>query len=162
AAFALESTLDDLARELNIDALELRIQNAAQEGDLRADGQPWPRIGLAECLERARGVYADQQSRLGPNEGVGLAAGGWPGATDAASAVCRLNGDGTLQITTGTVDLSGTNTTFALIAAEVFGMTDSASVRVNTADTDSAPYVGGTGGSKVTYTIGPAVLKAAQ
>jgi CO/xanthine dehydrogenase Mo-binding subunit len=162
AAFALESTIDELARQLNMDPVELRIKNAVAEGDVRADGATWTRIGLAECLEQARTVYAAERAGLGPNEGVGIAAGGWPGATDAASAVCRLNGDGSLQVTTGTVDLTGTNTTFAIIAAEVFGMTDSASVRVNTADTDSAPYVGGTGGSKVTYTIGPAVLKAAQ
>jgi CO/xanthine dehydrogenase Mo-binding subunit len=162
AAFALESTIDELARTLKIDPLELRIKNAVREGDIRADGQPWPRIGLAECLEGARAVYARERATLGPNEGIGLAAGGWPGATDAASAVCRLNGDGSLQITTGTVDLSGTNTTFALIAAEVFGLTSPEEVRVTTANTDHAPYVGGTGGSKVVYTIGPAVLRAAE
>lgn len=162
AAFALESAIDDLARELKMDPIELRVKNAAVEGDERADGVTWTRIGLTECLERARVAYQAERATLGPNEGLGVAVGGWPGATDAASAVCRLNGDGTLQITTGTVDLTGTNTLFAIIAAEVFGMTDSTAVRVNTADTDSAPYVGGTGGSKVTYTIGPAVLKAAQ
>jgi CO/xanthine dehydrogenase Mo-binding subunit len=162
AAFALESTIDDLARELKIDPLELRIQNACREGDIRADGQAWPRIGLTECLEQARAIYARERASLGPNEGIGLAAGGWPGATDAASAVCRLNGDGSLQITTGTVDLSGTNTTFAIIAAEVFGLNSPEQVRVTTANTDHAPYVGGTGGSKVVYTIGPAVLRAAE
>ncbi len=162
AAFALESAVDDLARELKMDPLELRLKNASVEGDIRADGEKWERIGLAECLERAQTAYTAQRAALGPNEGVGVAAGGWPGATDAASAVCRLNSDGSLQITTGTVDLTGTNTTFAMIAAEVFGMRDSTQVRVNTANTDSAPYVGGTGGSKVTYTIGPAVLKAAE
>jgi CO/xanthine dehydrogenase Mo-binding subunit len=162
AAFALESALDDLARQLNVDPLELRVKNAAVEGDERADGVRWTRIGLAECLARAQVAYASERANLGPNEGLGVAAGGWPGATDAASAVCRLNGDGSLQVTTGTVDLTGTNTSFAIIAAEVFGMRDSTRVRVNTADTDSAPYVGGTGGSKVTYTIGPAVLKAAE
>ena len=162
AAFALESTIDELARMLNIDALELRVQNACREGDIRADGQAWPRIGLAECLERARAIYDLERASLGPNEGIGLAAGGWPGATDAASAVCRLNGDGSLQITTGTVDLSGTNTTFAVIAAEVFGLASPEQVRVTTANTDHAPYVGGTGGSKVVYTIGPAVLRAAE
>jgi CO/xanthine dehydrogenase Mo-binding subunit len=41
-------------------------------------------------------------------------------------------------------------------------MSDPSKVRVTTADTNSAPHVGGTGGSKVTYTIGPAVLRAAQ
>jgi CO/xanthine dehydrogenase Mo-binding subunit len=162
AAFALESTIDDVAHELNIDPLALRMQNACREGDIRADGQPWTRIGLVECLDRAQAIYQRERASLGPNEGVGLAAGGWPGATDAASAVCRLNGDGTLQITTGTVDLSGTNTTFAIIAAEVFGLANPEDVRVTTANTDHAPYVGGTGGSKVTYTIGPAVLRAAE
>jgi CO/xanthine dehydrogenase Mo-binding subunit len=162
AAFALESTLDELARELRMDPVELRIKNAAAEGDIRADGGTWTRIGLAECLAQAQAAYAAERASLGPNEGVGIAAGGWPGATDSASAVCRLNGDGTLQITTGTVDLTGTNTTFAIIAAEVFGISDASQVRVTTANTDSAPYVGGTGGSKVTYTIGPAVLRAAE
>jgi CO/xanthine dehydrogenase Mo-binding subunit len=129
---------------------------------MRADGETWTRIGLAECLQQAQAAYNVERESLGPNEGLGVAAGGWPGATDAASAVCRLNGDGTLQITTGTVDLTGTNTMFAIIAAEVFGMSDASKVRVTSADTDSAPYVGGTGGSKVTYTIGPAVLRAAE
>jgi CO/xanthine dehydrogenase Mo-binding subunit len=162
AAFALESAIDDLARDLKMDPVELRIKNAVAEGDARADGETWTRIGLAECLEQAQKAYAAERAELGPNEGLGVAAGGWPGATDAASAVCRLNGDGTLQITTGTVDLTGTNTTFAMIAAEVFGMRDASKVRVVSANTDSAPYVGGTGGSKVTYTIGPAVLRAAE
>jgi CO/xanthine dehydrogenase Mo-binding subunit len=162
AAFALESAIDDLAHELKMDPLEFRIKNAVAEGDARVDGGTWTRIGLAECLASAQSVYNAERASLGPNEGLGIAAGGWPGATDAASAVCRLNGDGTLQITTGTVDLSGTNTMFAMLAAEVFGMRDASKVRVTTADTDSAPYVGGTGGSKVTYTIGPAVLRAAE
>ena len=162
AAFALECAMDDLARQLKMDPLELRLKNAAAEGDERADGGTWTRIGLVECLERAQAAYAAERAALGPNEGLGVAAAGWPGATDSASAVCRLNSDGSLHITTGTVDLTGTNTMFAIIAAEVFGFTDPTKVRVTTADTDSAPYVGGTGGSKVTYTIGPAVLKAAQ
>ena len=162
AMFALESTVDDLAGELHVDPFELRVKNAAKEGDVRADGVIWTRIGLQECLERAQPFYERERAARGPNEGVGVAVGGWPGATDAASAVCRLNSDGTLQVTTGTVDLSGTNTSFAIIAAEVFGMSDTSKVRVNTADTDSAPYVGGTGGSKVVYTIGPAVLRAAE
>ncbi|MCA1645943.1 MAG: molybdopterin-dependent oxidoreductase [Chloroflexi bacterium] len=46
--------------------------------------------------------------------------------------------------------LSGTNTTFAMIAAEVFGLANPEQVRVTMANTDHAPYVGRTGGSKVT------------
>jgi CO/xanthine dehydrogenase Mo-binding subunit len=162
AIFALECTVDEVVRALGMDPLELRVQNAAHEGDTLADGSSWPRMGLTECLQQARAVYAAERAAQGPNEGVGVAVGGWPGATDAASAVCRLNSDGSLQLTMGSVDLTGTNTTFAIIAAEVFGLSDAAQVRVTTANTDHAPYVGGTGGSKVTYTIGPAVLRAAQ
>ncbi|MBV9543393.1 MAG: xanthine dehydrogenase family protein molybdopterin-binding subunit [Chloroflexi bacterium] len=161
-AFSLESTVDEVARELGMDPLALRLQNAAHQGDATADGGTWPRIGLEECLQAARPLYESERAACGPHEGVGLAAGGWPGATDAASAVCRLNSDGSLQLTTGTVDLTGTSTTFAMIVAEVLGLDDANAVRVSTADTNAAPHVGGTGGSKVTYTIAPAVLRAAE
>jgi CO/xanthine dehydrogenase Mo-binding subunit len=161
-AFALESTMDDLARALGMDPLELRLRNAAREGDIRADGSAWPRIGLVQCLEAARDLYVAERKAAGPGEGVGIAAGGWPGATESASAVCRLNADGSLQVSLGAVDLTGTNTTFAIIAAEAFGLDDPSQVRVTTVNSDSAPYAGGSGGSKVTYTIGPAVLRSAE
>jgi CO/xanthine dehydrogenase Mo-binding subunit len=161
-AFALESAMDELSRALGMDPLELRLKNAARQGDVRADGSPWPRIGLLECLEAARDVYRAERQAAGPGEGVGIAAGGWPGATESASAVCRLNADGSLQVALGAVDLTGTNTTFAIIAAEAFGLDDPSQVRVTTVNSDSAPYAGGSGGSKVTYTIGPAVLRSAE
>jgi CO/xanthine dehydrogenase Mo-binding subunit len=161
-AFALESAMDELARALGMDPLELRLRNAAREGDMRADGSPWPRIGLVQCLEAARDLYLAERKAAGPGEGVGIAAGGWPGATESASAVCRLNADGSLQVSLGAVDLTGTNTTFAIIAAEAFGLDDPSQVRVTTVNSDSAPYAGGSGGSKVTYTIGPAVLRSAE
>jgi CO/xanthine dehydrogenase Mo-binding subunit len=66
-----------------------------------------------------------------------------------------------LTIVLGSVDLNGTNTTFGQIAAEAFGMSPE-SIKVGTADTSSAPFAGGTGGSKITYTMGPAVQKAAE
>ena len=161
-AFALESTLDELARALGMDPLELRLKNAAREGDIRADGSRWPRIGLIECLESAAEAYRAERKAAGPNEGVGIAAGGWPGAVESASAVCRLNADGSLQVVLGAVDLTGTNTTFGIITAEAFGLDDPSQVRVTTVNSDAAPYAGGSGGSKVTYTIGPAVLRAAE
>ena len=161
-AFALESTLDELARALGMDPLELRLKNAAREGDIRADGSRWPRIGLIECLESAADAYRAERQAAGPNEGVGIAAGGWPGAVESASAICRLNADGSLQVVLGAVDLTGTNTTFGIITAEAFGLDDPSQVRVTTVNSDAAPYAGGSGGSKVTYTIGPAVLRAAE
>jgi CO/xanthine dehydrogenase Mo-binding subunit len=61
----------------------------------------------------------------------------------------------------GTVDLTGSDTSMALIAAEGLGLSVSA-VNVSHDNTDTMPYSGGTGGSKTTYSMGPAVLAAAQ
>lgn len=162
AAFAIESTVDELALALGLDPFELRARNAAREGDLRSDNQPWPSIGLVECLERAEPIYRAEQAARGVNEGVGVAVGGWPGGTEPAAATCRLNADGTLQVTLGAVDISGTHTGFQLIAAEAFGLDSPSQVRVVTADSDAAPQSGASGGSKITYTVGAAVQRAAE
>ncbi len=162
AAFAIESVVDEVARQIGMDPFEVRKKNAAAEGDLRVDGQTWPRIGLKECLEKAEPVYRAERQAAGPGEGVGIALGGWPGGIEPAAAACRLNSDGSLQISLGSVDLTGTNTTFAMIAAEAFGLDDLSNVRVTTVDTDGAPFAGASGGSKITYSVGPAVLKAAE
>ena len=162
AAFALESLVDEVAQVLKIDPFELRVKNAVREGDLMADGRGWPRIGLVECLERAEPLYRAELAATGSNEGVGVALGGWPGGLEPAAAACRLNSDGTLQVSLGSVDMTGVNTSFAMIAAEAFGLDDPAQVRVTTVDTDAAPYAGVSGGSKVTYSSGPAVLHAAE
>ena len=66
-----------------------------------------------------------------------------------------------MTIVTSAVDMSGVNTGFAAIAAETFGLAPE-QMRVVTADTASGPYAGASGGSKVTYTVGTAVLRAAE
>jgi CO/xanthine dehydrogenase Mo-binding subunit len=145
-----------------MDPLELRRKNAIRQGDIRPDGTPWPQVGLLECIERAEPVYRAELAAAGPGEGVGLALGGWFGGTEPSSALCRLESDGTLQISIGSVDLTGTNAGFQIIAAEAFGLDSADKVRVTTVDTDAAPYSGATGGSKTMYTMGPSVMKAAQ
>ncbi len=160
AYFALESAMDELSRKLGVDPLTLRLKNASVEGDPQVNGRPWPRIGLVECLEQAARDPLWVKRQKGDDEGIGVAAGGWPGGTEPAAAVCRVNGDGTLTVQVGSVDITGTHTTFALIAAQTFGI-DPSRVRVITGDTDAAPYAGFAGGSKITTTVGSAVLAAA-
>ena len=165
AAFALESQMDEMARALAMDPLDLRLLNASAEGDLMANGNKWPRIGLRPCLERLR-EERDRRKAAPTRDprfkrGVGVAVGGWMGGIEPANAVCRLERDGTLSIILGTVDMSGTNTVFAQIASEAFGL-DPGLIRVVNADTDAAPYAGSSGGSKITYTVGAAVEKAAR
>jgi len=165
ASFAIESQMDDLARGLDLDPLELRLLNAVDEGDRLPNGKPWPRIGLHACLDRLRAPWQARRSRgqrpSGRRRGVGVAVGGWMGGVEPSSAVCRLNGDGSLSIVVGTVDLSGTNTVLAQIAAEAFG-TEVTQVQVVNADSDAAPFAGSSGGSKITYTVGTAVKLAAE
>jgi CO/xanthine dehydrogenase Mo-binding subunit len=158
--FAAESTMDDLARELGIDPIELRLMNAAEEGDPMPNGRPWPRIGLRQCLEKLRDLPAWRDRARQPNEGVGVAIGGLFGGLQSAGASCRLESDGTLTVVVGSVDISGTNTGLVLMAAEALGI-EPARIRVVNADTDSAPFAGNAGGSKITLTVGTAVVQAA-
>src|SRR3712207_769875 len=148
-----------------MDPFELRSKNAVVEGDLRPNDQPWPRIGLRECLDQAaehwQRLRAQRQAEGGVKIGVGMAVGGWPGGIEPATAICRLNTDGTFSVVLGAIDLSGTDTSFKQIAAESLGLPTEA-VEIAHGDTDNAPYAGGTGGSKITYTVGLAIQRAAE
>jgi CO/xanthine dehydrogenase Mo-binding subunit len=73
----------------------------------------------------------------------------------------RLNPDGTLQVMTGQVDIAGTNIALAQIAATAYGV-DIDKVKITTGDTDVAPVTGLSAGSKTTYTVGVAVIQAAE
>ncbi len=160
AAFALESVLDDVARALGHDPIELRLRNASKGGDPMPSGETWPRIGLRESLQAVQEdpIWRDRR-RDGP--GVGVAAGGWFGGIEPASACIRMNTDGTMHVVVGSVDISGTATGLAQVAAETLGV-PVAQIRLVASDTDSAPYAGMAGGSKIMYTVGSAVAKAAQ
>ena len=159
AYFALESAMDELALKLGMDPIELRLRNASREGDPAADGKPWPRIGMVECLEAARNhpLYA---APLGAGEGVGVALGSWGGARSPAAAGCRVEPDGTVSILIGSPDISGASTGLAIIAAEAFGVSPE-KVRVEIGDTTVAPLGPSAGGSKVIYSLGGAVYEAA-
>ena len=160
AYFALEVAMDELAVSLDIDPIELRLRNVSREGDLAADGSEWPRIASVEVLEKARelSVYS---APLGSDEAVGVALGAWGGARTPSSAGCRVDPDGTVSVTVGSPDISGTATGLALIAAEAFGVAPEM-VRVEVADTATAPFGATSSGSQVTYSVGGAVYEAAR
>ena len=163
AFFALESLIDELAEIMDHDPLALRLRNAARPGEPMANGDPWPSMGMVQVLEAlaAHPTWQEREHARARGRGVGVAVGGWPGGTQGAAATCMLNRDGFLEVHLGTVDLTGTSTGFALMAAETFGVEPSR-VRIVQGDTANAPFVGATGGSKITYTVGPAVIQAAE
>lgn len=163
ASLAIESAVSEMADKLGIDQFEIRLKNCVVEGDPRPNGGPWPRIGLKQTLEALskHPLWKERDAITASGKGLGVAVGGWPGGIEPATAVCRLEPDGKFTIVLGSVDLNGTNTTFAQIVAEELGL-DANDLRVVTASTDAAPFAGGTGGSKITYTVGAAVKKAAE
>ena len=160
ATFALEQVIDELAGRLGIDPIELRRRNLVGPDDAMADGERWGTIGLAECLDRvaAHPLWRDRAS-LPAGEGVGVATGVWPGSRQQAAAICRLEADGRVTVVTGVVDISGTMTGFATIAAEGLGI-EPGDVSVVAADAPSAPRSPVSGGSVVTYATGRAVQLA--
>jgi CO/xanthine dehydrogenase Mo-binding subunit len=170
ATFALESLVDELCQKLEIEPLAFRLRNGLKEGDSTLDHRTWRRIGLLECLQRAQEhpLWRERSAARsvpvglqGWKVGIGLAAGGWPGGTEPAAAACRLEKDGSITVVVGSVDLTGSDTAMALIAAQGLGV-QAENVTVVHDSTDTMPYNGGTGGSKTIYALGAAVLAAAR
>jgi CO/xanthine dehydrogenase Mo-binding subunit len=177
AYFALESTVQELCQQLAIDPLQFRRINAPKEGDPHFMIGRWPRVALHECLdlieqhplwqqrEQARQDLPSELKELkelqGWKVGVGLAIGDWMAGTEPAAALCRLENDGSFTVVVGSVDMSGSDTSFALIAANELSQPAEA-VNVIHDNTDSMPYSGLSAGSKTTYTVGAAVLSAAR
>jgi CO/xanthine dehydrogenase Mo-binding subunit len=162
ASFALESLLDEIADKLGIDGVELRQRNAVVPGDTMVDGEPWVRLGTQEVLA----AIADHplwkgRKSLPKGEGVGLSLGVWAGGKEPAAAMCRLEGDGTVTIITGVVDMSGVGSGFATIAAETLGIHPSR-INIVASDTASAPRSPMRGGSVVTYSSGRAIQRSVE
>ncbi|MCC6175949.1 MAG: xanthine dehydrogenase family protein molybdopterin-binding subunit [Chloroflexi bacterium] len=159
--FAIESAMDELARTLGVDPIALRLQSCVVEGDPMPHGQTWARIGLVECLERLREHPAWKHRRERPGEGVGVAIGGLMVTLQSASALCRLNSDGTVTGIVGSVDISGSNTALRQLLSASFGLPPER-VAMSNAASDTAPHSPMSGGSKITLVVGSALVRAAE
>jgi CO/xanthine dehydrogenase Mo-binding subunit len=159
--FATECMIDEFCERLRIDPLELRLKNAAKEGDLQSHGIPHPKIGFIETVEAARQSEHYRSKLVGPNRGRGVASGYWLNAGLTSSATARVNGDGTVTLVEGSTDIGGTRTSIAMQLAEVLGIA-AEDVIPSVADTDSIGYTEVTGGSRVTFATGWAAYEAGQ
>src|SRR3977135_1337389 len=112
--------------------------------------------GYRETLEAIIN-HPDYKKPLGPNQGRGVASGYWFNGGGEASATVQINADGTILVATGSPDMGGSRASMALMAAETFGV-DYAQVRAIVADTASIGYTHVTGGSRVTFATGMAVV----
>ncbi len=160
AAFVVESTMDILADKLGMCPLELRLKNAAKEGTKAPYGPKFLRIGYEETLLAAKNSK-QWNTPLGPNQGRGIASGFWFNIGGNSSASVALNEDGTVIVVTGNPDIGGSRASMAIMTAEVLGI-EVSRVKPLVADTESVPYSDLTGGSRVTFATGKAVIEAAQ
>jgi CO/xanthine dehydrogenase Mo-binding subunit len=159
--FALESLVDEAADAVNMDPLTFRLQNVSRDGDLMPDNVILPDVNFVEILERVRQHPCWTTPLTGPNQGRGLALGMWtmPGGT--TSCHMTLSADGSVTLVLGTVDLSATRTTLAMVAAEALGL-EMKDVRVVVGDTDMVSYCDASAGDRVTYITSKAIYQAAQ
>lgn len=166
-AFGLEQAMDELARKLGIDPLDLRLHNYS-EVDQDKDRPYTMPDGLRACYEKATEVFGWRAwQRPEPNgpmrRGIGIAGHNWIGGAGhpPGFAWVKLNGDGTADIVTGTQDLgTGTRTGLAQVAAEELGL-PLENVNLLLGDTDNGPYAPTSAGSATQATIGPAIRSAA-
>jgi xanthine dehydrogenase YagR molybdenum-binding subunit len=165
-AFALESAMDALARELDMDPVVLRLANYTGEDQVRDLPYSSP-DGLRSCYERALERFRSgdaphlRTDRRGVRRGVGVAAHEWGGGGSPPAYVwAKLNADGSLEVVTGTQDIgTGTRTALTQVAAEELGVgTDRVTLRLG--DSGTGPFAPQSGGSATLATLGPAVRAA--
>ncbi len=171
-AFAIESILDELAMELKINPLALRMKNGFVEGDTTICGQLLDHaIGFKESMETLKPLYEKALKEARANttreikRGVGLG-GVWfgPGrsAPDQSEAWAELLPDDSLQIWIAASDMGqGTDTMFWQIAAETIRF-PLERVKVFTTDTELTPDGNFSSGSRQTYVSGRAVQMAVE
>jgi xanthine dehydrogenase YagR molybdenum-binding subunit len=163
--FGLECLLDELSARLEIDPLELRTRNHA-DNDL-VEGRPYSSKNLLECYRRAEPHWARREEVRARSDdtwrrGVGLASQIWYGGGGPPSyAWVRVGSDGRVTVITAMQDIgTGTRTAMAQIAAEELGLPLDR-VRVSLGDSSRGPYASISAGSSTTPSMGPAVRAAA-
>jgi CO/xanthine dehydrogenase Mo-binding subunit len=172
-AWAVEQAMDQLALELNMDPIDLRLKNIPTFSQARRGSPPYTSTGLKECLEEGAKAFNWKASREAAEafnrtskhikRGVGMAAGLWAagGGRPPSTIILKLYADGSANLNMGASDIgTGTKTVMALVVAEELGI-DPGVIQIEHADTGSTQYATPSGGSKTVPTESPAVRDAA-
>lgn len=160
AIYAVESVVDELCQKLSLDPLTVRLKNAARKGTLSSYGPTFNDIGLVATLEAAT-KHPHYTAPLGPNQGRGLSCGFWFNFGGNTCVSLNINTDGTVGVTEGNPDIGGSRASISLMAAEELGIPYE-NIRTIIADTSSLGYNDVTDGSRVTFSVGLATIKAAR
>jgi carbon-monoxide dehydrogenase large subunit len=161
AAFAHESQIDIIAKDLGIDPIKMRLQNAVKDGDKFTLGYPYRGVTLEKTLKKAASESQWDLKKKAKWPGIGVACiqhvtGGLPSAISL-----KGNLDGTIELMSGMPEI-GTGVTS--IAPQIVSHELSIPIEwihcSNTVKTDSAPFEYGLGISRSCFNIGNAAIIA--
>ena len=176
--FAIECAMDDMARLLKIDPIEIRRKNVVKPGDnvesiwAEPGDASFGSYGITECLDIVERELKAGKNNNGPKpagdewlEGTGLALAMLecgPPTEHRSSAEMHLKPDGTYHLACGTSEFgNGISTAIKQIAASILGVR-SKDVSLTNADTDRSPYDTGTFASTGTVVAGKATHITAE
>jgi xanthine dehydrogenase YagR molybdenum-binding subunit len=167
--FPLESAMDELAIQLNLDPLQLRLKNYAEQDESYIPARAFSSKHLRECYQTGaekwgwsrRTPEVGSMRRNGEILGWGMATATWHAGRGSATVRVRLNADGTARASCATQDIgTGTYTIFAQVVSEKTGIPiDKIQVVLGDSTLPDGPT---SGGSTVTATVLPAVSQATE
>ena len=167
--FALESAMDELAYELKMDPIELRLKNYAETD--QEEKKPFSSKSLRQCYEQGAAAFGWDKRKASPEPrsvrdgrwlvGYGMASATYPTHRSQCHALARINADGTALVQAGTQDLgTGTWTVMTQIAAATLGLPLD-KVRFELGDT-LLPEAPVSGGSQTAASAGSAIQAVCQ
>lgn len=171
--FAVESAINELAHQLKMDPIELRLKNLVQTGEVMPAyyGEVLGSSRLKECIAKGKAMigwedkYPRRVLKDGTIRGVGMAItmqGSGIAGLDTAKARITLNDQGLFTLAIGAADMgTGCDTILTQMAAETLSC-EMDKVVVAGVDTDHSPFDKGSYASSTTYVTGMAVIKACQ
>jgi CO/xanthine dehydrogenase Mo-binding subunit len=161
-AFALESHMDMMARELGVDPYAFRLQNILKDGDVNPVGEKLQHIRAEDTLRQAAEAVGWGHTPKQPNVGRGLAIADQLQGAGQSTASVTIDASGQVHLYMSLWDTgTGAHTIMRQIVAETLTLPPQ-QVRLVMQDTDAVPYESGPGGTRVTYTSGQAAFGAAK
>ena len=167
SAFAVNTIVDELAYELDIDPLEINLRNHI----VNPHHGIFTSNNFRECILEGSEKFgwkhrwhkpAKPENKTGVVTGVGMAIGSWHSGVGYGEAVVSLDQTGRVKVNTGVVDIgTGAKTTMALIASKALGI-QLDQIDVIWGDTATSPFSVGESGSRTTNFTGSAVREAAS
>ncbi|KKM12511.1 carbon monoxide dehydrogenase [Clostridiales bacterium PH28_bin88] len=172
--YAFECHLDNVAKDLGIDPLEIRLRNARKPNTVTPNEFKVNSCELTACIQKAREIsrWDDKKGKLPKGRGIGIAAGSFVSGAGYpiyrtnlphAAAIIKVHEDGSAAtLYTGATDIGqGSDTVLCQMAAEAMGFTYE-NMKIVAADTETTPHDFGAYASRQTLMSGAAVKQAGE